>query len=125
MNGGFVDALARSKRNDHYTVKTNMENNQPHHTGAFIPAWLLCRREIGADAKVIYVALANYSTPDGVIVADCSALSAEAGIPLSGVHNALAVLAIVGLIEPRWSGANNQTVFLCVDHPWMHEEGAR
>jgi len=89
--------------------------------GAFIPNWLLSRREISAGAKLCYARLAQYSGVNAVAYPKQSTLSGELGVDERTARRYLSELEEFSLIETEQRGLTESNEYFFLDHPWMHE----
>jgi hypothetical protein len=88
--------------------------------GAFIPNWLLCRKEVNASAKLVYARLCQFGGEDGEVYPSIEKIVDETGVSERGVRYALKELQDLNLIAVdlrRTQGSSSQYFFLV--HEWM------
>ena len=91
--------------------------------GAFLPNWLLDRRELGPGAKLTYARLMQYAGDAGVAFPRIKTLAAEIGMSYGSVKQYLRELRDAGLIEatPRYTSAGDtdSNEYRFFFHLWM------
>lgn len=91
--------------------------------GAFVPNWLLERREIGSTAKLVYARLMQYAGDTGVAYPQIKTLASEIGMSQAWVEKCLRELREAGLVEatPRRgpSGDIEGNEYRFFFHLWM------
>lgn len=95
-------------------------NASPGLNGVFTDDWLLCRRELGPGAKLVYAALARQSDPRGVTRAHLRELARELGVGEEAVAHCLVELEELGLMHLK-RHAKVSAHYCCtfLRHPWM------
>ena len=67
--------------------------------GIYIEPWLLARKRVSAEAKIIYAALAIGAQPDGTTLVEADALPGSLGISAQVTRERLAELSALGLLR--------------------------
>lgn len=90
-------------------------------TGAFVPNWLACRKEVSPGAKLAYARLCQYSGRDGDGVArpPQEELADELGVSARTAWDYLKELAELGLIEIERVGLGKPNLYKFLWHEWM------
>jgi Helix-turn-helix domain len=92
--------------------------------GAFVPNWLLQRKELCQGAKLYYARLAQYAGEDGHAYPSQRALAAELGVSPRQVRKYVTELLQFKLLATRQYGLAQTNAYLFLWHEWA-EEGVR
>lgn len=89
-------------------------------SGAFVPAWLLARPEIGAGAKLAYSLLAQQANSRGTVQLNFQAAEASIGESDGRLARYLMELEDVGLINVSRGNVNQEDIRIYFPyHLWM------
>ena len=89
--------------------------------GSFIPNWILCRKEIHSNAKLVFARLAQFAGPDGRCYPKRSTLACECGMSKRTVDRAIAQLKQFKLIEVERQGFDKPNRYFFIEHEWMSD----
>lgn len=90
--------------------------------GAFVPYWLMSRREISAGAKLAYALLAQQANSRGAVQLHFRLQAAALGCDEGQLARHLAELEEVGLVRTSRGNVNVEDVRVFFPaHPWMGE----
>ncbi len=90
-------------------------------TGAMVPNWLLCRRELSQGAKLCYARLCQHAGEKGYCWPGQEILAAELGVGERQVRSYLHELRGFALISVEQRGLKKSNRYFFLDHPWIHE----
>ena len=90
-------------------------------TGAMIPNWLLCRREISPGAKLAYARLVQYAGRGGRCFPKQESIALELGVSARTIRTYLRELIDFSLLEGVRNGLGTSNNYYFLDHPWIHE----
>ena len=89
--------------------------------GAFIPNWLLDRREVSLGAKLVYARLCQYAGRNGQAWPRQDLLAQEIGLKRRQVIRYLKELREHRLIEVTQIGLGRTNVYRFLAHEWMDD----
>lgn len=89
--------------------------------GAFIPNWLLRRRDLGFGAKLVYARLCQYAGDNALCYPSQETLGEELGTNKRQIIRFLAELEKNNLIERVRVGLKCTNRYIFPYHPWMEE----
>ena len=90
-------------------------------TGAWIPNWLLERKEISMNAKGVYARLCQFAGPNGRCYPRRATVAKECGMHISSVDRAIRELKEKKLIECVRQGLNRPNFYYFLIHQWIVE----
>jgi len=88
-------------------------------TGAFIPNWLLERKEVSPSAKLCYARLCQYAGRGGECYPKQKTLAEELGVSRRQVIRYLEELKALNLIATEQLGSQSSNKYIFLWHPWM------
>jgi hypothetical protein len=89
--------------------------------GAFVPNWLLRRKEVTPGAKLCYARLCQFSGENNKCHPRQETLAAELGISARSVGDYLRELRHHGLLESERPGLGRANRYFFLDHAWIYE----
>jgi len=92
--------------------------------GAFIPNWLLCRREISFGGKLCYAKLCQYAGKDGECFPKQTAIALDIGCDQRQVRRYIKELLKAKLIDVCKVGFQGKNIYKFLQHEWMMMVGS-
>lgn len=89
--------------------------------GAFLPNWLMERRELSFGEKVCYARLCQYAGRKGTAYPSHETLGKALGIARRQAQRLVEGLISCGLIESRQQGKKRTNRYFFLVHPWMSD----
>lgn len=122
-----------SRRSGAFTGKLNHMNKssfsvgQPFNPfrlfyGAFIPNWLLCRKEISQGAKLCYARLGQYSGENGICNPRQSTVADDLGVSERQVNAYISELCKFRLLTTKRNGLGQSNSYSFIWHEWITQD---
>lgn len=94
----------------------------PHNIlqGAFIPNWILRRKEISNDSKIIYAEMFKDTSPEGIYLVNIKKLSESTGLDFIFVKKHIKELLDNKLIRCK-EASEERVLFSFLSHDWINE----
>ena len=105
------------------TKLTNFIPFNPNKRYTFAPVynWILSRKELTANAKIVYGRLVQYADDDGVAYPKVATLATECGLGKRTCERAIKELKDHNLIKSFISILDKTCAYLFLSHPWMND----
>lgn len=87
--------------------------------GSFIPNWLLQRKEISSNAKLVYARFMQYAGENGCVFPSLDSISKECGISTRTIWSAVKELESFNLVVCKRRGQGKSNVYYFLRHAWM------
>ena len=101
-------------------MKENRMNPYKQFTGAWLPNWLLERKELTLGAKITYSRLAQYAGEDGRAYPKVASLADAMGVERKQAQRYLSELIKYRLVEAEHHAEDSRpSDYFFLEHEWM------
>lgn len=104
---------------DDFELSEDTINPWKQFHGAWIPLWLLEKKEISSDAKITYALIAKMAGEKGYCWPTQETLSVQSGMARTRALRALNELRHVKLIKSVRRGLQKSNLYFFLKHDWM------